>query len=230
MMRTTTLTLLALAATTGCNLGFGTPYPGAATRYRNFYSCGSVSGSVCYDARLESETGGGGKHGYVAGMSMGADDGSVGDRTAGGIAFDIRGEYAYSLSNWASVGAFAGIGFTAGSIAKLGTGTGTDEMDPDFSAKRIPLGGKLTLAPTPPIILTAGAFVAPTSLKVADQDSVSTTAFGWTAGAGISLPFPGLHFVMMFEWQHHRSSDITLDTTTGNYGADLYLLSYWLVL
>lgn len=228
MSATKCVFLLALAATAGCNLGWGTPYPGAATRYREFYRCSAVSGSWCYDPVKDSETGGGGAHGYVVGMNMGAEAGDIAGRSAGGIAFDLRGEYRYSLSKWASVGAFAGVGFTAGSIEGV-DGSTPDMEDPKLSVRRIPLGGKLTLVPTPPLIVTAGAFVAPTTLRVDDQDSVSTTAYGWTAGGGLSLPFPGLHLVLMFEWQHHRGSEVTVDTMTGTFGSDVYLASYWIV-
>lgn len=226
MRPTQYLPLLALVATAGCNLGWGTPYPGAATRYREFYRCSAVAGSWCYDPVKDSETGGGGAHGYVVGMSMGTEAGDVAGRSAGGIAFDVRGEYRYSLTKWASVGAFAGVGFTAGSID---SGDGGD-MDPKLGVRRIPLGGKLMLVPTPPLIFTAGAFVAPTTLRIDEGDSVSTTAYGWSAGGGLSLPFPGLHLVLMFEWQHHRGSDVTVDAMTGRYGSDVYLASYWLVL
>lgn len=205
----------------GCSLGFGKPYPGAATRYREFYRCSSVAGSWCYDPYKISETTGRSPHGLVAGMRMGGEGGELGATTAGGIAFDVRAEYSLSVTRWAGIGGFAGAQLVAGDFG---------DSDTSFGALRTPLGAQLTLVPTPPLLLRAGGFVAPGSVKIGDALESSTTTRGYFAGAGMSIPFPGLHLVLTFEWQRHTTPEVMTPAGTATYGADVYMFGYWLVL
>lgn len=220
-MRRALVAAVAIATIAGCSLGAGTPYPGAATRYREFIRCSSVQGNWCYGPHRASETTGGGRHGVVAGMRMGSEGGDLGATTGGGIAFDVRGEYSYAVTSWASIGATVAAQLVAGELADGAT---------SFGAIRTPAGAQVTVSPTPPLLLRAGGFIAPGRVELGDTLESSTTTRGWFVGGGMSIPFPGIHLVLTFEWHRHTTPDVMTPAGMVTYDADTYLFGYWLVL
>lgn len=208
-----------------CSLGFGTPYPGATARYREFYTCSSVVGSWCYDPRLTSETTGGGRHGAVVGMRMGAESARLDARGAGGIAFDVRADYSYALNRWAAVGASAALAMTFGRADLEGMEEGID-----LAHVRTPVAAQVTVVPIVPLVVRAGGFVAPGKLRFGDDLESDVFSRGVFAGAGMTIPFPGLHMVLTVEWQKYTAGEVATDLGPAVYDADVVLVGYWLVL
>lgn len=222
MAPTTTLRAAALVLLSGCGLGFGTPYPGAAQRYREYYACRAVYGTTCVYHPTEdrrSETGGGGQHGFVVGMGMGASFMRLGENDTGdGMAIAVRGEYMYSLTRWLGVGVIGGLAMDFATVREL-----------DVGQVSYPVGAQVSVVPIAPLLLRAGAGVAKGTVTVGDELETEIETRELFAGAGMTVPFPGLHWVVLVEWRRRSTVDVMTGAGMEPYGADSLMFSMWQV-
>lgn len=214
------LPVLALAlASTACSVGWGTPYPGAQIRHREYVQCDSIIGSTCYGPEFMTETGGGGSFGLLVSTPLGGGRMRIGDRpgmlTVGtGARVDLN---------------FARDWWGAGVSAEFALAFAEQEHDAGpikSSFLGFPLGAYLLAAPIQPFVIRVGGGVAPGTATFGEVDTSVRGTFV-TAGVGIVSPFPGMHWVPMLEWRRLSFGDIATDRGEEAMVVDTFMFTLW---
>jgi hypothetical protein len=213
------LLLLVASLAAGCTaFAFGTPYPGARVRYREYVRCEYMTGPNTCMGHLESETGGGSPHGWLVGFRVGPGQAELGQRSGGGVAGDLRLEYDYTVRPWLALGADVGFGYVFAS---------DDADDTELGHVGFPVGAHATIVPLTPFVLRAGAAYVPGTVRLGEE-RYSTAAVDAFVGAGMSVPFPGMHLVLLLEARHRESGAIA-EAGGDAFSADMLLWDLWLV-
>lgn len=204
----TALTLLSA----GCAVGFGTPYPGVATRERyTLYRTIGPHGNVVTRQSGSTSPSGGGSRGLVLGMHFGSGRATFDGRESdSNIDIDLYGEYVHIFSG--SFALAAGVGWDPAAAPY-------PEEDAELVVNGFPAYLKAIWHPLVPLAFHAGGgaekYTATWRVNDADQGSAGGVGLHAFVGGGMTWFVGGIGVLFQLEWHHRRYGEVELGARTG---------------
>jgi len=215
------LALLLLWTASGCAAGWGSAYPGAATRFRSYGIYERVDANHVRRVDTRTEESGGGSFGGLVAARAGVGTLTVGDESFSGTGTDLQAELHYSFNPILSVGVGIGYQQISGNLEQQ------EGAPVQASWSRTPLMVYGQLVPLKPFLLRAGAggFIGGEVERDDAKITRSTSGTMLSAGAALITPLPGAHFLVGAEWQRADAGHVSTSEGEKKLEAEQVVLS-----